>query len=190
MINNVNNLSFKANIKVGTRIRNKSDFETVVSEFRKKTAKFPDDTLYITKSLNNVSSWHINNQKRGDFFDGIELFTNNINEQLKELGPKKLARKLVNAFKAFKLEENTHIRKKEIKQEIEKYSNLVMAYRNMSNAYKNDGKKIMASRYEILATRNEERLEELNKEYTKLTNYFDTNIEKLSREFPEIGQIA
>ena len=189
MNTNVNNITFGANIKTLSRVKNKADLELIKKEFEKGTAKYPNDSLYITKYPQGAYSWHITDERRGEFYNGMEIFTNSLNDHLKEMSPKKLAKELINAFKALKLHQEVNSRVVQLEKDIEKTTGLCFGYAKIARTLQAAGKSAMAKRYEVLAVRGQEKLMALKNEYNSIVDKFDDSISRLSKDFPEVGQV-
>ena len=104
MNNNINEISFKADVKVLTELPSKRKLKKVIDLVKQGTQEYPNDTLYITKTPYKTYSLHLSNTKHGDFYTGAEIFTEGLDQELKNSDEKKLAQKLINAFKALYLQ--------------------------------------------------------------------------------------
>jgi len=185
----MNNISFNAKIQTLVKSKNPKAFQAVCQEFEKMTSKYPNETLYITRNKTGAYSWHISDKKSGDYFKGEEIFTNSVDEHIEELGVKKFAKELVNAFKAMKLERQIYKQAKPIKIELDKTSGLSEAYRNIALTQEKDGNNVMAKRYFSLSERFTPKMAKLKMEYDKCVNSFNSKKKQYSKDFPELTQV-
>lgn len=189
MNNSINNTSFKANIKTLTKVKNKEAFNRVMEDFSKATQKYPNDTLYITRTPYGAYSWHLSKEKHGDFYNSQEIFTDSIDRHIEDMGTKKFAKELINAFKALILQDKISPKVLQLKSDLEKTKAIAQAYKRKGIACESTGKDLNAKRYFIIANRNKAKIEEISAEIAEKRNIFDKEIEKLSKEFKEIGQV-
>ena len=83
MNNTINNISFGANVKSISKIKNKEAFIEVKKMFENGTKNNSKDTMYITDGIMGYNRIVI-----GDSYKS--LFTRGINEQLKTMGAEDL----------------------------------------------------------------------------------------------------
>ena len=109
MENNINNLSFKANITTLVKIKNKSAFAEISQIFRNNTKNNSKDILYILNSPQGESVLQLSHLKDRQFIDyrKADITFKDINSQIDSMSKEDFAKKLVSIFEALKLHEKT-----------------------------------------------------------------------------------
>ena len=191
MENNINNTSFRANITTLTKIKNKSAFVEVNKLFKEGTEKNAKDVLYITESPHGESILQLAPKKDNKYNNqyNADIALININKQIESMSAAEFAKKLVSIFEALKSHEETAEVIKNLKAEILRAKFLLKTNSRISQAWASEGKTQISKRYDVLAAKNMERIEDLTKKVKLCINNFNENIEKLSTKYKELIQL-
>ena len=187
MINKINDgTNFKAKIITSIHTPKAQRLKNISEMFEEATKQYKKDSLYLTKGhYSGVMSIHTNNQKKGDIFEGEEIFTDSLEEHFETMTDKEIVSKLTNAFKVLRLSGITKDVKFEIKEQKQKLQrNLAIAKRLRSI-----GRDNFAEKYELFAKFNQEKLDKLYPKLNNLKDSFFKQREKSAKEFPEVGQV-
>ena len=189
MENRVNSVSFKANIKSLTKIKNKSKLVEANNRFKKATVKYPKVNLYITDVGDGEVSLHLSNVAKGKHYTTEEVFISDINKQIESLDVKELSSKFINIFKALMMHDDVSQKISHLKLEINRAHILLKDNLKFAEAWKADGRDYIANRYEVLATKNKERIESLTKELKICTDQFNKKLSSLYDKCKEVRQL-
>lgn len=189
MQNNINNLTFKANIKPLVKIKNKSAFVEAKKIFTKATKEYPNDNIYITKNSVGETSLNLCNYIDNKFYPNHNICTRNFDKQINDMSADQFADKLIKIFKALKLQEEATIKLNTIKDEINRLNKILKFNKNTAKSLESDGKLFIANRYNVLAENNQGKIEQLKSEENKYKMEYNKKIEDLSNEYKEIIQL-
>jgi len=182
MENTVNNVSFRANIIPLTKIKDKAAFAEVKRLFEEKTQKNPKDILYISDGLFG--------ENRLDLVKSYEVVsTKGINEQLESMGASKLAEKLVKIFDALQAHTKAYEKNAKLKSDLNRAKGLLNLNIRISNAWASEGKSHIAEKYQFLAAKNKEKIDDLTKEIVNRLRNFNKKIDKLSEQYEELKDL-
>ena len=188
MQNNINNVSFQANLKPLTKIKNKSAFVEAKNIFTDATKNYPNDSIFITK--NTLGETIINlSSNTNSLYSHKDIGTKSIDKQIDEMGADKFAEKLVKMFKALKLQEEVSVKLTDIKNELVRLTRIMELNKNAANNWESEGKHFIANRYTVLAKNNKGKIDQLKSEQQKFANEYNKKIEDLSQQYKEIIQL-
>ncbi len=182
MDNTINNISFRANVKSISKIKNKEAFVEVKKLFENSTKNDIKDTMYITDGIMGYNRIVI-----GDSYKS--LFTRGINEQLKTMGTEDFAKKLVKIYESLKSHEKAIEKNNELNSELNRAKALLKINRSISSACATEGKTGIARRFSVLAQRNEQKIDALTKEINNRLNTFNKKIDELSEQYEELSDL-
>ena len=189
MQNTINNVSFQANLKPLTKIKNKSAFVEAKDIFRDATRNYPNDNIYITRNTVGETIINLHKDMSNNFYSNKNIGTKNIDTQINEMGVNKFAEKLVKMFKALKLYELTTLKLTDLKAEMYRLSNIMLINKNAARSWYSEGRHTIADRYNILAKNNQGKIDKLKSEEQKLKDEFNKRIEDLSNQYKELIQL-
>lgn len=191
MNNTINNLSFKANLRTLTKIKNKSAFSEVNDLFKKSTKNNKDDVLLITKTNLGENVLQLSHLEKGIYKDYInaDVVVKDINKQIDTIGASKFSQKIVSIYKALKAHEKAVSDINGIKIELSRAKSLLNLNQSISYAWASEGKEHIAKRYDVLAQKNTERIEFLTKKLNTYVKEFNKKIDKLCSNYRELEQL-
>ena len=189
MQNNINSVSFQAKLKPITKIKNKQAFTEARNIFTEATKNYPNDSIYITENAVGETVIRLSNNTGNGLYSKREIGIRNIDEQINEMGSDKFAKKLVNMFKALKLQENVTGKLTDIKTNLLRLENMMEFNKRAANYFKLEGKDIMANRYNVLANNNKGKISKLESEQQKFAEEYNNIINDLSKQYKEIIQL-
>ena len=184
-----NNISFQANLKPLTKIQNKKAFTEAKNLFTDATKNFPNDSVYITRNTLGETIINLSNNTTNSLYSNKEIGTKNIDKQIEEMGADKFAEKLINMFKALKLQEVTAVKIADIKSELIRLTKIMKINKNAAYNWKLEGKESIANRYDVLAKHNNGKINQLISEQQQFKDEYNKKIEDLSKEYKEIIQL-
>ena len=183
MQNNINNVSFNANLKILTKIDNKSAVADAKNIFKNATKDYPNDSLYIsTNQLGETVVSLCNDTKK-------DIGTKNIDKQISEMGVNEFAEKLIKMFSSLKLHEETFAKLTNIKKEVSRLTKAKEFNTNAARNWNDEGKHFIANRYNVLAKNNEALIARLETEKQTLKSNYNKKIEDLSKQYKEMIQL-
>ena len=182
MNNTINNISFGANVKSLSKIKNKSAFVEVKQLFKNNTSKNAKDTLYITDGLMGYNGLALED------YDTV-LYTRGINEQMSNMSAEDFSKKLIKIYESLKSHEKTIEKNNELNSQLKRAKALLNINRSISSACANEGKTGIAKKFSILAQRNEQKIDALNKEINNRLNSFNKRIDELSEQYEELSDL-
>lgn len=191
MENNVNAISFKANIRTLTKIKNKSAFTEINQLFKNSTQNNKNDVLYITDSKlgeNLIQLSHIKNGEHVDI-DLTDVALNDINKQIDSMGTTEFTNKLLSIYNALKLHETATLKIQKLQSEILRAKTLLSTNQRIAHAWISEGKTHISNRYAVLASKNNERIQTLSNELKKYIDNFNKKIENISKKHKELIQL-
>ena len=179
MDNTINNVSFKANIKTFTKIKNKAAFTEVKQLFENSTKNDTKDVLYISDAFIGGNKLDVGNTHNA-------VYIPNINKQLETMSENELADKLVKIFEALKSHTKVYEKNEQLESELNRAKALFNLNSRISRACSSSE---IAKRYNGLAERNKARFDALTKEITNRLNNFNKKIDKLSEQYEELSDL-
>ncbi len=187
MQNTINNVSFQANLKPLTKIKNKSAFVEAKNIFTDATKNYPNDSLYITRNSLGETVIYLSDSLSN--YANKNLGTKNIDKQIDEMGVDKFAEKLIKIFKALKMHEETSGKLTTLRSKIFRLTKLMELNNHAAYNWASEGKNSIANRYTVLARNNQGKIDQLKSEEQKIANEFNGNIEDLSKQYNELIQL-
>ena len=182
MDNSINNISFRANVKSITKIKNKSAFLEVKKLFEDKTKNNTDDVLYISDAIFGCNKINLADSHKAILTDGI-------NKQLTTMSATELAEKLAKIFETLKLHAKAYNKNNQLNSELNRAKALLNINSSIARACESEGKISVAQRYNILAERNKEKIEALKKEIENRLINFNKRIDELSKQYEELIEL-
>ena len=189
MQNNINNLSFKATITPLTKIKNKNAFVEAKKIFQEATKDFPNENMYISKNLVGETSMYLSDHANGKIFRTEEICINNIDKQIEELGINDFANKLINTFKALKLQDGMLKEISALSNEMVKLKNIMKININAAHNCSAEGKDLIAHRYQVLAENNKGKIKQLSVQQKALTDKYNRKIDEFCKQYKEFIQL-
>lgn len=189
MNNTIDNLSFKATLTPLIKIKNRHAFVEAKNLFKDATKEYPHDILCITENKLGESSIHLSKHPGGTLFSAEEVCTRNLDKEIETIGINKFANKLVSTFKALKLQAETQNKINDINVELVRLKSLQKLNKNIAKNWKEEGKDVIANRYETLAKFNKNRIAKLNEQKTQIIDKYNKRIDGLSKKVKEIIQL-
>lgn len=151
-----NNISFRARLVTNIKIKNKykAAFKEVQEGVELGTRNITG-TLYKTQSpTKGIMSTHVSNRlmKGGSgFYEGNELFTESINQQLKQYSPKQLIKKYIREFKAITLRDEHDKKVSQLKSSIYTFARKFAASDKAARISQSNGNEIFSKRFSYIA---------------------------------------
>lgn len=190
-INTCNNVNFKA--KLVTKMKGRHNIMSKVEkEFAKQTNKLNGELF-----LNRADKSIVGNNKALEFYaegksiivgydNEISLLGNDLKTK-KDVTPeavKNIAKKLANVFRALISESNFTANTSSLVDNIFSTKNALRKNKSLAAYFDKRGNKDAASTFETLATKNQNRLNKLEKEYSEQKLKFLKNSEQIGADDP------
>ena len=191
MENNINNLSFKANITTLVKIKNKSAFAEISQIFRNNTKNNSKDILYILNSPQGESVLQLSHLKDRQFIDyrKADITFKDINSQIDSMSKEDFAKKLVSIFEALKLHEKTAEIINNLEAELTRAKALFITNNRIARNWASENKNLIARRYEVLASRNEQKIQDLSNKIKACMQRFNEKIDNKYNEYTELMKL-
>ena len=189
MQNNINNVSFHANLKPLTKINKKTEFIEAKKIFTEATKDYPDDNIYITRNTLGETVINLYNDTTNNFYTNKDICTKSIDKQIDELGKDKFAQKLINIFEALKLQQAITEKLSNIKKEVFRLTKTMEVNINAARNWESEGKNVIANRHKILSKNNEAKINQFKTEEKTLSDEYNKKIDELGKEFKEITRL-
>ena len=188
MENKINNLSFKANITTLVKIKNKAALAEINQIFRNNTKNNPKDILYILNSQQGESVLQLSHSKNSQYIDynKADITFKDINRQIDSMSKEDFAKKLVSIFEALKLHEKTTEIINNLEAELTRAKALYITNNRIALNWASEGKNHIARRYEVLASRNEQRIQDLSNKVKAYMQRFNEKIDNKYNEYTEL----
>ena len=189
MQNNINNVSFQANLKPLTKIQNKIAFTKAKELFTNATKNYPNDSVYINRNTLGETIINLSNDRTNSLYSWKEIGTKNIDKQIEEMGADKFAEKLIKMFKALKLQEKASAKIASMNSELIRLTKVMEINKNAAHNWKLEGKDSIANRYNVLVQNNKGRINQIKSAQQEYKNEYNQKIEDLSKQYKEIIQL-
>ena len=189
MQNNINDVSFQANLKPLTKIKNKEAFTEARNIFKEATKNYPNDSIYITKNTFGETIINLSDETGNSIYSQKNIGTKNIDKQIEEMGADKFAEKLINMFNALKLQEEASLKIADIKSKLVRLTKIMQININAAHNWKLEGKDGIAKRYDVKEKNNKGKINQLKSEQQMFKDEYNKKIEDLSKQYKEIIQL-
>ena len=178
-----NNCSFKANLDIAVKVKDKARLQNIQELFKNSTKSYPNETLYLTKGENGQLAVHTTNIK--NYFNPNEVYTDTLQKYMDKYNDKELSKILISAFKAIRLTDISSNIEKTIQYNKEKFrSNNIIA-----NNLRKIGRDNFAEKYELFAKFNKDKILTLSKQLNSVKDNFIKQRAQTSKQFPDIMKL-
>lgn len=167
-INNSNNMSFQASLKVSVPVKDKARLEAINKMFQDKTQNYLSDVLHISKNpdldYGNTQIHHLSINKPRKYQFPAHIMPN-FDEMMAKLNDAELVKKLVQLFKAMKTEQEYNKFEEKIAEGISSATRAIKQNIIYRDRYKRLGKDDYAQTYETLIENSKNRIQALKVEH-------------------------
>lgn len=181
MLNKIdNNCSFKANLETSLVVKNKTKLKNIKKLFNEDSKNYPKEKLYLTECDSGMLKLRTTLRN-----DNNEILIDSAQDFFKDNNEKDISKKLLNAFKVLRLTDISSTLKNSIDYNKTKFDSNSRIAKSLRKA----GRHNFADKYELFATFNKNKIENLSKQLDNVKNTFLKQRETSSKQLPEVLQV-
>ncbi len=189
-----NSLSFQAKIQLNSHIKDgRRLMQEIAPLFEEKTANYPGERLQITRNnkdsiLDNYLSFHLNKEKVYDEYR-VSVTEPDIEQLMEKYDNETVANKLFKIFKCLKRETVYDNHDRLLDNEIGKVQTVISRQMPIIRRYKAQGKETYAKPFETIVARNQEKINQINKEKEREGKKLVSDLDKIAQNDEDIAKV-
>jgi len=193
-VNNRDNLSFQATLKVSVPVKDKVRLKNIKEMFAQKTQEYTGDVLHISENPDKDYSdtvnqiYHMKSGKPGKYEYPAHILSD-LDEFMEKLTDNEIVEKFVKLFKSLKIESKYSSKESDIDTAISGTTKAMRKNIMARDRYKRLGKEDYAKTYETLIANNEKRLETLRQQQIKEEVKVAEQLEKITKGDKDLEHI-